>query len=121
MARESREVWVERIRQWRESGQAARAFAEANALNVWTLRGWSGRLLREQHSQRRSRGAARAAAARIQRNAEPLPFVELITNATSESGDDRFEIVLSGSRSIRVPARFDTDALPRLLEVVDAR
>jgi hypothetical protein len=118
MARESREVWVERVRQWRESGQAASAFAEANGLNVWTLRGWSGRLQRE---QRKPRAASRAAAMGVGQAAKPLPFVELITSATSDSGDDRFEVVLSANRSIRVHARFDADALRRLLEVIDPR
>ena len=121
MARESRDVWVERVRLWRESGQAASAFAEANGLNVWTLRGWSGKLLREQRSQRKPRAASRAAAIRVEESSKPLPFVELITSATSEVGDDRFEIVLSAHRSIRVPVRFDADALCRLLEVVDPR
>ena len=119
MARESRDVWVERVRLWRESGQAASAFAEANGLNVWTLRGWSGRLQREQRSQRKPRAASRAVAVRVGEAAKPLPFVELITSATSDAGDERFEIVLSANRSIRVPVRFDADALRRLLEVVD--
>ena len=122
MARESREIWVDRVERWRTSGQTAKTFAEANGINVWTLRGWRERLTREgdQSGSRRSvassRGRAQAALAE-----ETLPFVEVIASSVMESGGDRFEIALRENRRLYVPARFDADALRRLLAVLEGR
>jgi hypothetical protein len=37
MARESREVWAERVKRWRESGQSAQEFAAA--MGFWGVLG----------------------------------------------------------------------------------
>jgi hypothetical protein len=128
--RESRGVWQARIRQWDESGQTARAFAEANGVNIWTLRGWRERLARERRigrtrpveaSRERSRKTGRQGKQRAG-SERALPFVELVSGGRLErSTEDRFEIVLSDARTIRVPAHFDAQTLRQLLTVLDAR
>jgi hypothetical protein len=122
MGRESREVWIERVERWRASGQTAKAFAEANDVNVWTLRGWSERLTREggtagsQRSVASSRGRARVARAE-----KTLPFVEVIASSVIESSGDRFEVALRENCRLYIPARFDAEALRRLLAVLEER
>jgi len=122
---EAREVWRERVEQWIKSGQSARAFAEANGVNVWTLRGWRARLERSKQPERGPNAAASRQAGerrRARSGAAALPFVELVASAAlSPSPEDRFEIVLGGGRTIRVPARFDAQALRALVAVVDPR
>jgi hypothetical protein len=124
--RESREVWQERVAQWAESGQTAREFAEANGFNIWTLRGWRERLVREARTDRkRAVAASRTAERRKRRRTDAkraLPFVELVASAGLEQQpEDRFEIVLSDARTLRVPRHFDAQALRQLLAVLDAR
>jgi hypothetical protein len=124
--RESREVWKKRIREWAESGQTAREFAKANGINLWTLRAWRARLVQEPQAGRARPVAASRAAGRWERrrtgSERALPFVELVASAGLEQPrEDGFEIVLGDARTIRVPARFDAQALRQLLAVLDAR
>ena len=47
MARASREVWIERIERWRDSGLGAKEFAEQVGVEVDRLRHWKWRLAKE--------------------------------------------------------------------------
>jgi hypothetical protein len=51
---------------------------------------------------------------RIAERLEPLPLVELSGGMV----DDRFELELGGGRQLRIPPRFDAEALGRLLAVL---
>ena len=43
----SRDIWVERVAQWRASGMSGVAFAQANNFSASTLKGWVARLKAE--------------------------------------------------------------------------
>lgn len=122
MARESREVWAERVNRWQESGHSAKRFAEANGLNVWTLRGWRAKLdrgaARGRRKVRPSPAGSKGKVARSQ-GAE-LPFVELLTSSGGGSSEERIEIVLPGTITVRVPFGFDRGALRDLLTMLRA-
>jgi hypothetical protein len=79
-------------------------------LNAGTLSYWKWRLSREQ-----PRPSA-TSAARKHREHKP-EFVELAPVALS---DDRVEVELSNGHRLRVPARFDSQALTRLIAIVGA-
>jgi hypothetical protein len=75
MARESREVWAERVERWRTSGLTADEFAAEIGVKGNTLRHWSWLLGRE---ERRS-GVAPAKGGR----SRELAFVEVVAPAAS--------------------------------------
>jgi hypothetical protein len=45
-----REIWVERVARWRESGRTAAEFATAEGLKVDRLRHWGWRFDNERHA-----------------------------------------------------------------------
>jgi hypothetical protein len=57
----------------------------------------------------------RTTSARCQQQA-PTAFVELLSDAVA---DGRFELELAGGRRLRIPVRFEAEALERLLGVVE--
>jgi transposase-like protein len=135
MARESREVWAERVKRWRESGQSAQEFAAAMGFNVWTLRKWSDRFRREgaadprlgrnrssRTQQRRSERDSAASASASAGAVPPLAFVEMLAGGGAASAAGAlFEIVLRSGVIVRVPARFEPAALAHVLAAVGSR
>jgi len=110
--RGNRREWSGRVAEWRRSGKTSREFAAETGVNPSTLLWWSTKLGAR-------RGAAKAAGSRRQERGavdrlEPLPLVELSGGMV----DDRFELELGGGRRLRIPPRFDAEALGRLLAVL---
>jgi len=119
MARESREVWEERVRRWSESGKSAPAFAAEIGVNASTLTGWRWRLARA--AEEGSGGKRRRERPKSRGKQTPASFVELVASIPSEPGaEDRFEIVLGSGRVVRVPQRFDAETLRALVEALEA-
>lgn len=112
MARHGREEWRKRVERWNDSGLTAEEFARETGVNAGTLRHWKWNLHREaigrpyRERRRRSRGRARVPS-----------FVELTMPV---GADERFELE-TGRWRLRVPARFDAEALGRLLSVLGAQ
>jgi hypothetical protein len=124
MAREAREVWEKRVAQWRESGETAREFATANCFNVWTLRKWGERLRRELRSNSSAAASRRSTASRKSRSVAAegrLGFVEVLAGSGMRSEPDRFEILLPGGSTVRVPSRLDREMLQHLLAALEGR
>jgi hypothetical protein len=115
MARNSREIWKARVREWADSGLTARAFATKTGVNVHTLTHWKWRLGVEGDGDV-PRPAPRRAA-----------FVEVV--APRVHGGDRrverpaegepIELVLSSGLRIRIPDQFEVAALRRILDAVE--
>jgi hypothetical protein len=88
---------------------SAAEFALEIGVNARTLTYWKWKL---------GKAEARRGAARPE-------FVEVVTPATlGTSGEvslDALEVVLGGGVVIRVPARFDADALRRVVAALEAR
>jgi hypothetical protein len=109
MGRDARATWAKRVERWRESGLPAAEFALEIGVNARTLTYWKWKLGKpEPH-----RGAPRP------------EFVEVVATASPRtSGDDTLdalEVVLVGGVVIRVPARFDGEALRRVVAALEAR
>jgi transposase len=126
MARESREVWSERVARWIESGQSAPEFGEAIGVNVWTLRKWRQRFSEEERCAAQSLepgSIARVGRRRAAVPRPPLAFVELLTNAVPppEALAVPLELVLDRGRSVRIRTGFDPQTLERLLAVLEVR
>jgi transposase len=113
MAREGREVWEKRVGRWNDSGLTADEFAAEMGFRAGTLRHWKWKLGREAsgrpYRERRRRGRTGVTAP---------SFVELTLPVAAP--DDRFELE-TGRWRLRVPVRFDAEALGRLLAVVGAK
>jgi hypothetical protein len=112
-----RDEWAKRIEQWAESGLTGTEFARELGVKEGTLRHWKWELDRPTRPRR--------AAAPPPRRAQ---FVELIAPTTQTSttsgiaaSPEPFELVLGNGLRVRVPARFDPDALCRLLGAVGDR
>ena len=109
MGRDARATWAKRVERWGASGLSAAEFALEIGVNPRTLTYWKWKLGRPE-----------------QRSAAPRPeFVEVVPTASAlRSGGaslDALEVVLVGGVVIRVPARFDADALRRVVVALEAR
>jgi hypothetical protein len=112
MGREPREVWAKRIERWRDSGLSAREFADEVGVNPDRLRYWKWQL---------AKVSAATADAPVVRAAKivAVPFVEVAPPAiASEADAEAIEIVTPSGLRVRVPARFDEEALRRVLRAV---
>ena len=104
MVRQSREVWIERVRQWRESGQTAKEFAAEVGIKHNTLTHWAWSLKKQEQEAQRSADA-------------DVSFVE-VQAGPADGGP--LEVVLAGHRRILVPNEFDRDALVRLVGALES-
>ena len=103
--RTGRAIWMQRVRRWRRSGQAAREFATSIGVNPATLTYWAWRLKREErNAQPRLRRAGGA-------GCEP-PFVEVIVDGPTQDG---FVPELGDGRRLRIPAGVEVATLTRVL------
>ena len=115
MKREGREVWEQRVRRLAESGLTAKEFADELGVNVHTLNGWKWKLtggIRQAEEV-----SARASSARFIEVVAPqsAPTVEAPGECAS------FEVVVRGGAVIRVPPRFDAQALRALVAALEVR
>jgi len=117
MTRESREIWAKRVERWRDSGLSATEFAAEIGVNANSLRHWGWRV----NADRR----------RVETKATPLEAEALAwVEVAAPNGEDvslpppsappteKLELVLASGLIVRVPARFEPEALRRLLAVV---
>ena len=100
MAKRSRAAWTKLVREWRESGLTAGAFAMRRQIRPKTLLWWGAKLRRE--------------AAAVVR---PIEFIEVAAPLVGAS--ERFEVHLPNGRWVAVPTAFDEAALARLLPIVE--
>ena len=103
------------LERWERSGQALARFADRERLSPKTLYRWRRRLgVGSEHVRRGRRPTARENGAAVAKRA--ALFTEVTpTMARSWSAAVPFEVVLVDGITVRVPARFDPDALRRLL------
>jgi transposase len=117
MRRESRKVWAKRVERWRDSGLTAREFASEIGVNASRLEQWKWQLAREER-QRGIKGSRRP-----QENVpatvrtEGVEFVEVVDSGPA-AVTGALEVVLASGGTVRVPPKFDEDALRRLLAVL---
>jgi hypothetical protein len=126
--RESREVWAKRVERWKDSDLSANEFAAEVGVNPRTLVWWRTEL---------KRSAARAAgkevpAKRMQASTErsatrstgPGPVktrhAHAVASVVQVSGGsaDRLEVVFGSGVTLRIPERFDVDAVGRLVTLL---
>jgi hypothetical protein len=143
MARETREVWAKRVARWQDSGLTSTEFAAEVGINPRTLAYWKWRLgadeaRKERPQTRRATGRSRppcfvevvrpaaevmaAAGAPVPAatptpGAAPVPAATPTPGATPSrmAGDEPLEIILREGLRIRVPVRFNAEALRRVV------
>lgn len=118
MGRASRETWQKRVERWGASGLTAGEFASEIGVNARTLTYWKWKLASRL-------GADGRPGRRGQREISPT-FVEVMAAAASAVSSDgaaseALEVVLEGGIRVRVPARFDAEALRRVVAALGAR
>lgn len=126
MGRESREVWAKRVERWRDSGLTAEQFADELGINAGNLRAWSYRLKAERRRGEEPRSAMKAeamtwvevSAPTADAEVTPTPEAEAPAAPTTTETAEKLELVLASGMTVRVPARFEPEALRRLLAVV---
>jgi len=102
MGRDTRATWAKRVERWVASGLSAAEFATETGVNARTLTYWKWKLGRTKRAPTRK-----------------LEFVEVtpseITVASTARAPEQLEVVLGGGIVVRVPARFDTEVLRRVV------
>jgi len=111
MAKADRAEWLKRVERWRDSGLSAKEYAAETGLKASTLSYWKWRLKSEAKPAPRSTG-------RKQPQGRSLPFIEVAAGAIATS---RFEVELAHGVIVRMPMDFDSEALGRLLAVLEQR
>jgi transposase-like protein len=102
--RTTAEQWQSRVDRWSASGLTAEQFAAREGVSPHSLSWWKWQL--------RKRG--RNAAAR----SPEICFVALQEAPEAVAAAEPFEVLLATGHRVRVPARFDTAALARLVEAL---
>ena len=103
-------TWAERVARWEQSGQTAKVFAAQEGVSAQSLSWWKWKL---------GQGAAGQSAA-PHAQVVPLSFVRLEPTAREESSEALpLEVVLPGGLVVRVPARFDAQALRQVVAVLE--
>jgi hypothetical protein len=114
-ARAQRETyWRRLVERWRASGQPKSVFCEREGVSDASLHWW----LRE-IARRDGRGRARVASPATRKAGKPK-FVPLRVVTSAAPEPQPFELVVAG-QVVRVPARFDPDALRRLIAALEGR
>jgi transposase len=118
MAREKREEWTKRVERWRDSGLTAKEFATELGINVNSLTHWAWRFGNETRKAEVDRE-------RPATTTHPVDWIEVAAPAKREKFRARpaveeqpFEIVLPSGTTLRVPPRFESESLIRLLDAV---
>jgi hypothetical protein len=96
--------WAERVREWKTSGQSARAFAEGRDFKASTLTYWASCL------RRQGAGAARSQ--------ERHPEVRLARVERSSSRPDDAIVIAVGGARVTVRAGFDATLLRQVLKAL---
>jgi hypothetical protein len=112
MERADRETWAKRVERWKDSGLSATEFATEIGVTPKALSWWKWQL---------GKGAKRKPARRQPKARKvalsPMTFVEMSAPARS----DVLELVMPNGIRVRVPAPVDSDALGRVLDVLEKR
>jgi|SRR5215472_318241 len=117
MERVSREQWAKRVERWSESGLTAAEFAAEIGVKEATLRHWKWALRR--HA---TEPGWEAKAARERRQQHRAKFVELVAPpAVPPTPVEQLELVLRNGLQIRFPALVDSEALRRILDILETR
>ena len=109
--RTSAEEWQKRIERWRDSGLTADQFAAETGINAGTLRFWGYKL------NKAKRETVGIAAPPKKRRRAVRSFVEVRTTTS----DSSYELDLGNGRRLRVPSGFESEALERLLELLERK
>jgi hypothetical protein len=112
MERADRETWAKRVERWKDSGLSAAEFATEIGVSAKALSWWKWQL---------GRGEKRKPAQRRPKTRKlglsPMTFVEM--SAPAQAG--ALEIVLPSGVRVRVSTPVDSDALGRVLDVLEKR
>jgi hypothetical protein len=114
MARSTRDIWAKRVERWADSGLTAAEFAKETGINARTLAFWKWRLGRGTR-----RAAKPAAPAFVEVRAAHASDDALRAVVTADA--EPIEVIIRDVVRIRVPQRFDAEALRRVIAAVEAR
>ena len=123
MQRASRDVWKQRVAEWKRSGVSRGAFCAKHAINPNTLTYWGTRLRREEAAAAGEPTKAGKASGRKRRRAArakaPEPAFVEVQLPRQPSGLGRFELELGAGRVLRIPDDFNPAGLRNLLTVLE--
>jgi transposase len=106
----TQKTWAERITRWEQSGQTAKVFAAQEGVSAQSLSWWKWKLGQEATDEKAARRA----------QVVPLSFVRLEPTACEDASEALpLEVVLTDGRVVRVPSRFDAQALRRLVVALE--
>jgi transposase len=121
MKREGREVWEQRVRRLAESGLTAREFAAELGVNVHTLNAWKSKLGSGGDAVRAPTSSSRSRPESAARFIEVIPSHPTCSPGQAEGAPEPFELVLRDGVRVRIPVRFDAQALRALVATLEAR
>ncbi len=106
--RRTKSEWIEEVRRWRQSGKTSVAYAEEHGLHAGTLAAWGSKV----------RDVVPSVPSGTRRSSSFLP-VRVRASKVRDATESEIEIVLTNGRRVRVGSAVPSDALARLLDVVE--
>jgi hypothetical protein len=119
MKRKSRKIWRDRIRRWKTSGLTAKKFVARRRFSASALHYWSWRLRAEARENETGRTSAAPPVVEIVRATGVVSLGE--PAGVHDAAPEPFEVVIGERVRIRVPVRFDAEALVRLVAILERR
>jgi hypothetical protein len=97
------------VRRWRESGTAARAFAQEHGVTAWTLYYWREQLVKEERPARRPPRRSR-------RRSKKMTLVPV--RILPEAAGDVVEFILTSGDRVRMPGDVGLETLRRVVQAL---
>ena len=119
MRRTSRKIWRDRVRRWKASGLTAKKFVTRRKFSASALHHWSWRLRAEARENETGRTSAAPPVVEIVGAAGVVGHDAQVSNR--DAAPEPFEVVIGERVRIRVPVRFDAEALVRLVAILERR
>jgi transposase-like protein len=99
--------WSRLIEQWRCSGRSVRDFCEHNGIAIPSFYAWRRRLQQD------------ATRPDVSQPPEAVTFLPVHVQPEPSDQEPPLELVLANGRCLRIPPRFDANALRALLAVLE--
>lgn len=117
---ERSKYWRRMVTEWEGSGTTQVAFCQERGLSPAAFSWWRSEFKRR---DRKAKGGVQASEPCKNLDCRGIPFVQvtgLETIPPGLSSQDRIEIILASGHQIRVPQEFSSEALQRVLKVLES-
>lgn len=120
MKQDTRKIWAERIKAWKQSGETAAAYGARTGVSEHALHNWSS-VLRRESRERLEAGAGLVRATDFVEVVRPVSTSTRVKTLSHVRDGRGFELHLGNGNRLSIPERFDTTALREVIGALGLR